>query len=251
MANTFALTLKAQNNHPASTVIDALTQQLPDLSSRENGLQSLVAEFVSGASNTVAVGASGAVTVSSTQQKDPITGTNLDWQYHRGLFIAVDRTVEVTAPTLAVDGIASTTSLAIGTGSKAFTVASSLGVVANSRFRAVSGTGGGANWMEGTCTYSGTTLTMTVDTVGGSGTFANWTIYGLPVAQVTNTGFCLTNSTAINLYEGSALALFFGGSSIINSVERAIVKAVNTQTLTISLAGVTGLKASVFAIGKA
>jgi hypothetical protein len=31
-----------------------------------------------------------------------------------------------------------------------------------------------ANYMEGVCTYSGTTLTMTVDAIGGSGTKADW-----------------------------------------------------------------------------
>jgi hypothetical protein len=250
MANTFALTLKAQNNHPASSVIDALTHQIPDLIEREDSVKSAVAAFTSGASNTIAINASNQWTVAGSVQADPITGTALTVTNHRGLFVVAKRAVEATAPTVAVDAIASTTSLAIGTGSKAFTVAAALGVVANSRFRAVSATGGGVNWMEGICTYNTTTLTMTVDTISGASTFADWTIYALPVAQVTSTGFGLTVATPINLYEGSCLALYYDSASTISSVARAKVKAVNAQTLTISLAGVTGLQVSVLALGE-
>ncbi len=249
MANTFALTLKAQNNHAASTVIAAVTQQVPDLIVRETGLQSAVAEFTSGASNTVAVGASGVVTVSGTTQKDPVTGSNLNFTNFRGLYISVDRAVAATAPTYAANAVTSTTSLTIGTGSKAFTVASSGGWVDGTRVRAVSAANH-ANWMEGSITYATTTLTMTVDTIGGSGSsLTDWTLYTVPCVQITSTNFAgLTIATALPLAEGSGFGLFFDYVSLSND-DVWKKKATNGHTLTISHAGVTGLKSSVFAIG--
>jgi hypothetical protein len=70
---------------------------------------------------------------------------------------------------------ASSTSLAIATGSKAFTVASGLSFSAQKRFRAYS-LANPANFMAGLVSYTGTTLTMTVDTIGGTGTFTDWQI---------------------------------------------------------------------------
>ena len=70
----------------------------------------------------------------------------------------------------------STTSLAIGTGSKAFTVSSGLAYSAGARVRAASAANT-ANWMEGVvASYSSTTLTVTVDATSGSGTLADWNI---------------------------------------------------------------------------
>jgi len=248
MANTFALTLKAQNNHPASTVTGAVTQQVPDQSVRDViAPQSAVAEFTSGASNTMAIGAAGIVTVSGTTQKDPVTGSNLALTNLKGVFISCDLADSETAATYAANAVVSTTSLAIGTGSKAFTVAAAGGWVANTRVRAVSAANH-ANWMEGIATYASTTLTVTVDVVGGSGTLADWTIYTVPCVQVTSTGFGLTASTPINLGVGSSMAVFVDASALSNS-DIWDRPAVNGQTLTVSHAGVTGLKTSVFAIG--
>ena len=247
MANTFALTVKAQNAHPASTVVGAVTHQMPDHIVREQSLQSAVAEFTSGASNTVAIGASGVVTVSGTTQKDPVTGSNLNFTNHRGLYISVDRADSATAPTYTENNKTSTTSLTIGTGSKAFTTAISQAWVDGTRVRAVSAANR-SNWMEGPITYSGSTVTMTVDTVGGSGNLADWTLYTVPCAQITSTNFGgVTVSTAIPLVEGSSLALFL--DSVDMTADTWKKKATNGQTLTISLAGVTGLKASVFVVG--
>jgi hypothetical protein len=58
-------------------------------------------------------------------------------------------------------------------------------------------------------------------------------------------GFGATVATAINMYEDSAIALFYGGTS-----ELAKVAATSGQTLTVSLVGTSGLKVSVFAIGE-
>lgn len=68
----------------------------------------------------------------------------------------------------------SSSSVAIGTGSKAFTVPAGLTFVA-SRVR-VQSLANPANFVEGTFTYATTTLTVTVDTTGGSGTFTDWLV---------------------------------------------------------------------------
>lgn len=70
----------------------------------------------------------------------------------------------------------SVTSLAIGTGSKAFTVAAGLSYSPGARARAASAADT-SKWMEGIVTaYSGTTLTINVDLINSSGTFADWNI---------------------------------------------------------------------------
>jgi len=78
-----------------------------------------------------------------------------------------------TGPTGAGYGGTSTTSLVIGTGSKAFTTQSGLAYTNGARVRA-SSAANTANWMEGVATYTGTTLTITVDKTNGSGTLADW-----------------------------------------------------------------------------
>lgn len=78
----------------------------------------------------------------------------------------------VNAPTY---GGTSTTSLAIGTGAKALTTQTGLAYTNGARVRA-SSNANAANYMEGPATYSGTTLTITVDRTGGSGTFADWNL---------------------------------------------------------------------------
>ena len=95
-----------------------------------------------------------------------------------GVFqVNTDRTVTfigiVTGPGYAAT---STTSLAIGTGTKTFTTQAGLAYSAGARARA-SSAANTANYMEGLVTsYSGTTLVISVDTVGGSGTHADWNL---------------------------------------------------------------------------
>lgn len=70
----------------------------------------------------------------------------------------------------------STTSLTIGTGAKAFTVASGLDFTGFKRWRAYS-LADKTKFMAGTvASYASTTLTLTVDAVGGSGTLTDWQI---------------------------------------------------------------------------
>ncbi len=70
----------------------------------------------------------------------------------------------------------SSTSLTIGTGSKSFTTQTGLSYLAGNRARAASNAGP-TNYMEGIVTsYSGTTLVISVDLIGGSGTKTDWNI---------------------------------------------------------------------------
>ncbi len=74
--------------------------------------------------------------------------------------------------------VTSTTSLAIGTGSKVFTVAADLGLSAGQFILVASDAAPTVNYMWGQiASYTGTTLTVTVAVVGGSGTLADWTMY--------------------------------------------------------------------------
>ena len=70
----------------------------------------------------------------------------------------------------------STTSLAIATGSKTFTTQSGKPYLVGTRLRA-SSEADPADYMEGLVTsYSGTTLIILMDNIGGSGTDADWNI---------------------------------------------------------------------------
>jgi hypothetical protein len=74
-------------------------------------------------------------------------------------------------------GGTSTTSLSVGTGSKSFTTQAGLAYVPGSRARAASNAAPATNWMEGVVSsYSGTTLVLAVDLIGGSGTHADWNL---------------------------------------------------------------------------
>lgn len=68
-----------------------------------------------------------------------------------------------------------TTSLAIGTGSKAFTTQAGLAYTNGARVRATA-TAGATGWLEGVATYSGTTLTITSDKTSGTGTGTAWNL---------------------------------------------------------------------------
>lgn len=84
----------------------------------------------------------------------------------------------------------STTSLSIPTSglpvTRVFTTQASKQVGANMVFKATPDSSP-TNYMLGNCTYSGTTLTMTVTNSQGSGTFTDWTItLSAPIATTTN-----------------------------------------------------------------
>lgn len=80
--------------------------------------------------------------------------------------------VESGAPAAGYGGT-STTSLAIGAGSKAFTTQTGL-AYNGARVRATA-TSDVTKWLEGPATYTGSTLTIDADNANGSGTVADWT----------------------------------------------------------------------------
>ena len=123
---------------------------------------------------------------------------------------------------------ASTTSLAIGTGAKTFTMdAAGYAYVTGSRVRATSDAAPTTNWMEGYVTsYSGTSLELTVDVIGGSGTYADWsfTIAGIVPDTLINDmdggGYSITNVVADSgsiVGSGSLTAAMSGTVQIVNS----------------------------------
>lgn len=249
MPNTFALTLKAQNSYPASSVVQAATQQIPDLSFSENDLISGVFEVFGNSTASANTLATSGTTVNSVLANgsavpltNPITNATLAFNYWRGLYVTVTRRDPAVAPASVRPSALSTTSLAIEVASKAFTVAASLGYVAGMRVRATSAANA-ANFMEGTVTtYSSTTLTVAVDTIGGTGTLADWTITGLICAQIKSDGFggVVTNTTV-------PLPIYEGGSFIYSTPTGR--KSATSQTLTILLNGTTGLNVNVLVIG--
>lgn len=103
-------------------------------------------------------------------------------------------------------GITSTTSQLIGVGSKVFTITAGSKFATGQRVRATN-TANSARFMEGIVNVLGTTLTMTCDTVGSSGTYAAWTFSIAGVFVVTERLWCdnvptvLTTAQAQTKYE--------------------------------------------------
>jgi len=105
---------------------------------------------------------------------------------------------------------ASSTTNTIGTGTLTFTVPSALGFQPG-QFVLVQQTGNTANYMGGRIvSYSGTTLTLSITTIGGSGTFSNWTIdvSGAPGATgSTGPQGIPGSSSAFNVYDTRTAAI--------------------------------------------
>ena len=249
MPNIFALTLKAQNSYPGNSVIPSATQQVPDSVVREEGLISGVFEVFGNSTTSTNSLATSGTTVNSVLAgatavplTNPITNATLAFNYWRGLYVTVTRRDPAVAPASVRPSALSTTSLAIEVASKAFTVAASLGYVTNMRVRATSAANP-ANFMEGTVTsYASTTLTVAVDTIGGTGTLADWTITGLICAQIQSNGFGgVVTNTAV------PLPIYEGGSFIYSTPTGR--KSATSQTLTVLLNGTTGLNVNVLVLG--
>lgn len=101
----------------------------------------------------------------------------------------------------------STTSLAIGTGSKTFTYTSTtLGWATGMRIKAVGATS--TNWMSGVITsFSTTSMTMTVDLTSGSGTFASWTLSPSGIGGVVGSACRFKVDDTTEFYAGKPVLL--------------------------------------------
>lgn len=137
----------------------------------------------------------------------------------------------------------STSNIAVGTGSKTFTTQTGKNFYVGQAVR-VSNTATPANYMDGQVTsYSGSTLIVNVTAIGGTGTFAAWTI-GMAVAAgsyVTLTGAeTLTNKVlttpTLSGASGSTAARIGYASGVLSfgdgSVQQSVATLVSAQTLT-------------------
>lgn len=101
-------------------------------------------------------------------------------------------------------GITSASSVAIGTGSKSFTVASGLGFTAG-QFVLIDSDADGSNYMWGQVTsYASTTLQVNVTATGGSGTYSDWTITISGVQGVRGETGTVSSAGGVVFEEGSA-----------------------------------------------
>ena len=143
-----------------------------------------------------------------------------------------------TGATGAGYGGTSATSLAIGTGSKAFTTQAGLAYQVGTYVRAAS-TAGGANFMEGPVTaYSGTTLTINVTKVGGSGTLASWSF---AVSGAPGTGDLLSTNNLSELTNKTTARTDLGATTVGDALFTAASAAAARTTL--GAGTVTGITA--------
>lgn len=145
------------------------------------------------------------------------SGSRADWN----ITLAGDRGSQ--GATGAGYAATSTTSLLIGTGTKAFTTQTGLGYTVGQRARA-SSAANTANWMEGrVASYSGGTLTLSVDAIGGSGTLADWNInvagsQGIQGVQGADGNTGLTGANGASYAATSTTSLAIGtGSKVFAS----------------------------------
>jgi hypothetical protein len=140
----------------------------------------------------------------------------------------------------------STTSLAIGTGTKTFTIAETdRGWGVGARLKATSDANA-ANFMSGLVTaYSGTTLELSVDLVGGSGTLDDWTINlagerGAPGADGLGTGDMVAST-----YDPNAVAAdAFDMDNMVEGTDTKIMTAAErTKVGHLSVSGAVDLDA--------
>jgi hypothetical protein len=119
----------------------------------------------------------------------------------------------------------STTSLTIGAGIKTVVTQSGLAYSAGARIR-LSSASGVTNWMEGVITsYSGTSMVVSADTTGGSGSHADWNINiaGTQGGQTPWTsnidaaGYSLLGVVSIGVGTMSPSTLLSLGSSLSNT----------------------------------
>jgi len=118
--------------------------------------------------DVVALSGSSYVWISATPAFGHAPPDAIYWQ-----LLAAKGDIGDTGPQGASYGGTSTTSLALGTGAKAFATQAGLAYQNGARVRA-SATSDSAKWMEGVATYAGTTLTIAVDKTNGAGAFASW-----------------------------------------------------------------------------
>jgi len=124
-------------------------------------------------------------------------------------------------------GVTSATSLSIGAGSKVFTLSTSSSAFATGARVRASSTASPNNYMEGIVTISGTTMTMTCDSFGGSSFFASWNIHlagEKGSTGATGGSYVHNQSSSSSLWTVTHnLGYYPGGISVIDSGESIVV----------------------------
>ena len=136
------------------------------------------------------------------------------------------RTAKTGATGAGYSGVTSTTSLSIGAGSKVFTLSTASSAFATgARVRASAADP--TNYMEGIVTISGTTMTMTCDSFGGSSFFASWNIHlagDKGAVGATGGSYVHNQSSSASVWTVTHnLGYFPGGISVIDSGESIVV----------------------------
>jgi phosphoribosylcarboxyaminoimidazole (NCAIR) mutase len=173
-----------------------------------------------------------------------ITASDTFFAYMGGIDDTYNTYATSRAAAMLTDGFigSSSTSFAIGTGSKAFTVSALLQFAAND-YVAIASAANPANYMFGQVTsYSGTTLTVNVTGTGGSGTKTDWII---ALSKVTGeAGANGTNGTDGSKGDWTTLATTAasGASVTFSSISSAY------RDLEIIFDAVSGSSAATFSI---
>lgn len=144
----------------------------------------------------------------------------------------------------------STTSLAIGTGSKTLTTQSGLAYSVNaSRVRVANST---TNWMAGLVTaYSGASMTVAVDEIGGTGTLTSWTLSlagekgspgtdGVSFSHEGDYNAAVTYSYGQNARDGGALWLYINSTPSAGNAPPALPTTSDTYWTLAAKDGVDG-----------
>jgi hypothetical protein len=156
--------------------------------------------------------------------------------------VAAKNDAQAAAGTVA---ITSTTSLAIGTGSKVFTVAAGLSVTAGQWVIITSDADPLVDYMTGQiASYSGTTLTITVATAFGSGTLDDWTIKLSGVQGAIGAAGGIAGGTLTGNIDGDAtykLANMADGTSAQDYVTKAQLDANTPPDASTTVKGIVEL----------
>ena len=156
-ASTYSLNLPTNVTSTAKTV----------MLDSSNGLTLGVDTTAIAGASTQATNASNSATASANSATASASSANS---------ASSSATASAASAALIAQGTASTTSLAIATGSKAFTISAGLGFNVGD-FVLCTSNANTTNFMHGQiASYSGTTLTVTVAGIGGSGTKSDWKI---------------------------------------------------------------------------
>lgn len=116
----------------------------------------------------------------------------------------------------------STTSILVAVGPIVFSTQSGLAYVNGTRVRATSN-GSPTNWIEGLVTaYSGTSLSVTIDKIHGSGTFNDWNLNVSGEPGMDGAGYTATSATTLLIGLGSTT---FGTQAGLAYLVGALVRA--------------------------